>query len=65
MLRKAGRWCAGRQGEASLRFIAEAVDYNIKGLVGSEMKWNLAVNEPFKNLKEYASLQRPSLALST
>lgn len=29
------------------------------------MKWNLAVNEPFKNLKEYASLLGQSLALST
>lgn len=28
------------------------------------MKWNLAVNEPFKNLKEYASLHGQSLALS-
>ena len=29
------------------------------------MKWNLAVNEPLKNLKEFASLHGQSLALST
>lgn len=29
------------------------------------MKWNLAVNEPFKSLKEYASLQGRSLPASS